>query len=294
MPVAALALAALTGCAAGPGAGAAPAGSATVQAPPSPTRDVRRQIETERAACMKRKGFRYEIHVPAPRKVGDDERRAGSGDYEAMKRVRQKYGFKIFAKFVYPGDPAAERYFVLPHGTNDGIKQSLSETQAVAWEEADNDCRTEVVRKVLGKTVTTMEDYYSQLNRRLEQADRETNSDPRLIGLAQDFADCLKGKGYPVSSARPTDMREAGARAMEKEANRIGRSQAENPVDEVGGMEATYEPELTVEQARPYLAREIKAALDDLECGRDFYPAFFAGDAAKKAYQEFGHEAIQW
>ncbi|MFC4058412.1 hypothetical protein ACFOWE_08905 [Planomonospora corallina] len=286
MPAAALVLAVLTGC----GAQAQTA----AQSSPSPAPDLRRQIETARADCMKRKGFRYNVHVPPPRKAGDDQRAADGGVYGAMRRIRQKYGFKIFARFVYPGDPAADRYFAPQERPNDEIKRSLSETQAVAWEEADGACRTEVVGKVLGKTVSTMEDYYEQLNRRLEQADRETDSDPRLAGLARSFGDCLKGRGYPVTSVKPTDMHEAGAKIVEKELDRLGRAKAEDPVDEVDGMEATYVPELTAGQAMPYLAKEIKVALDDLECGREFYPAFFAEWDAHRIYAEFGHGAIEW
>jgi hypothetical protein len=37
---------------------------------------------------------------------------------------------------------------------------------------------------------------------------------------------------------------------------------------------------ITPEEARPYLNKEIKAALDDLECGKDFYPAFMPKDEA--------------
>ncbi|GAA3126113.1 hypothetical protein GCM10010466_16260 [Planomonospora alba] len=284
MPAAALALAVLTGCGAQAQTAAQPS--------PSPTPDLRRQIETARADCMKKRGFRYNVHVPPPRKISDDQRAADRGDYEAMRRIRQKYGFKIFSRYVYPGDPNAEPYFVHPWGTNDDIISELSETQAVAWEEANDACRTETVKKILGKTVTTMEDYYEQLGRRSEQLDRELDGDPRLVELARSFGDCLKGKGYEVASLRPTDMREAGAKTFQKEADRIGRSQAENPVAEGEGR---YVPELTAEQARPYLEKEIKGALDDLECGKEFYPAFFAKlNTMPDVYAEFGYGAIQW
>jgi hypothetical protein len=46
-------------------------------------------------------------------------------------------------------------------------------------------------------------------------------------------------------------------------------------------------------QARPYLAEEIKAALKDLECGKDFYPAYApkAMEITSRVFQEFGRES---
>ena len=61
------------------------------------------------------------------------------------------------------------------------------------------------------------------------------------------------------------------------------------PVKE-GELKMTYSPTLTPEEARPYLNKEIKAALDDLECGKDFYPAYLPKEKAvdQQIYEEFG------
>ena len=44
--------------------------------------------------------------------------------------------------------------------------------------------------------------------------------------------------------------------------------------EKLGPGEYGSQPDLTPYQARPYLAREIKAALDNLECGKDFYALY--------------------
>ncbi|WP_326825706.1 hypothetical protein [Streptosporangium sp. NBC_01756] len=284
IPVAALALTVLAGC--GTQNAASPQPS-----PPAADRkqDMTRQMEAMRADCMKRKGFKYNVNVPPPKQVSDEKRKLDSGDYETMKKSREKYGFKYFAEFVYPNDLAARRYEFFDNTANQPIKNALSAAQLEAWGGADETCRTESIKKFTGKTVTSEEDYFTQLNRRLDRADRETDSDPKLVELARAYGDCLKGKGYPVTSLRPTKMVDAGGVALLKELNTLGRNQAEDPIEG-----AEYQPKLTAEQARPYLTREIKAALDDLECGKDFYPAYRADDASKRAFDEFGYGVIQW
>ncbi|MFF0306777.1 hypothetical protein ACFYSC_05075 [Streptosporangium sp. NPDC004379] len=284
VPAIGLALAALTGC-----GGPAATQAAATPSPSDATQNRIRQMESDRADCMKRKGFKYNMNVPPPKRVSDEKRKLDAGDYETMKRFRQKYGFKYFAEFVYPDDPAAAQYEIYDNTANQPIKNSLSATQLAAWGEADVDCRNAAIKKFTGKTVTSEQDYYDQLNRRLEQADRETDGDPKLIELARKYGECLRGKGYKVASLRPTKVTEAGGAELRAELNRLGREQAEDPVDG-----AEYQPKLTAAQARPYLDREIKAALDDLECGRDFYPAYAAGNKMTKAYDEFGHGVIQW
>ncbi|MBE1563446.1 hypothetical protein [Nonomuraea africana] len=48
------------------------------------------------------------------------------------------------------------------------------------------------------------------------------------------------------------------------------RRKQDPEIEPVKGV--TLLPELSSEAARPYLTREIRAALDDLECGKEFHP----------------------
>jgi len=75
--------------------------------------------------------------------------------------------------------------------------------------------------------------------------------------------------------------------------NRIGRGQRNAPSDDdkrFEGVEILVVPSMTADEARPYLAREIKEALDDLECGKDFYPVYAprSRDIDHRVYAEFG------
>ncbi|MEU1728538.1 hypothetical protein [Nonomuraea sp. NPDC005692] len=57
-----------------------------------------------------------------------------------------------------------------------------------------------------------------------------------------------------------------------------------------GETKRTFGAMLTPAQAQPYLAKEIKAALDDLECGKDFYRAYTPKVEAitQRIAEEFG------
>ncbi|GAA4223199.1 hypothetical protein FHR32_001884 [Streptosporangium album] len=206
-----LPLALLTGCGAQSAASPQPSPSAMDR-----KQDMTRQMEAMRADCMKRKGFKYNVNVPPPKQVSDEKRKLDSGDYETMKKSREKYGFKYFAEFVYQNDLAARQYEIFDNTANQPIRNALSAVQLEAWGGADETCHTEAIKKFTGKTVTSEDDYYAQLNRRLERADRETDSDPRLVELARAYGDCLKGKGYPVTSLRPTKMDMAGGAGLRR------------------------------------------------------------------------------
>lgn len=263
----------LTGCASAPqGAQPSPTGAVT---------DKPHQLEAAKADCMKRRGFRYIAFVPPENKKTADEVKLESGDYQTMRSYRQKYGFGVFAKMVYPkvfGSPAVkpDHPVVDP---NMKIQNDLSEPQFAAYQKAEGACTVESVKKVLGKTVRSHNDYYAQINKAIETASTSRiDSDPKLVELAAAMATCLKGKGYSIGKTTPKAMSERGRAAFAAEEDKLGRAQhkdapkvASSPKDD-DELPMTYMPSMTPEEAKPYLNREIKAALDDLECGKDFYP----------------------
>lgn len=246
-------LAAMTGCA------------STDQAQPSAAPSVdsqnkQRENQAQLAACMKGKGFTYHPVVSAP-DIPEDQKKEMSGDYEAMKKHRSKYGFGWAASVVYPNDPGGRMVSMTVEGgqgddPNSKVIAGLSKAQRDAYFAGMDTCMLEMLNKATGRKMTSMQEAMKAQSEMMKQAiNRELNGDARLVELAGRFADCLKGKGFTVTSQQPAEIANSTEGSFGKELSKLG----EKP---------------TPEQARPLLTREIKAALDDLECGKDFYAAY--------------------
>ncbi|MFF5213222.1 hypothetical protein [Streptosporangium sp. NPDC000396] len=263
--VVALSLAVLTACGSEPAPAPRPAAAPT----PNKASQAARQVERIKADCMKQKGFTYTPFVQPPEKESETERRAEQGDYAAMKEFRAKYGFRVFAAHVYPNDPASGAFVreAIAPDPNDRYRTALNDTQLEAYQEAEDACFAKGMQKVLHKKVSSLFELVTQLHERSEQIEeRELDGDPRLVELAVSFGDCLKAKGYPVTSLKPTAMEDRGQEAF--------RDERKAMKEKFGPSENSNLPNLKPDQARPYLVKEIKAALDDLECGKDFYAVY--------------------
>ncbi|MGP3958215.1 hypothetical protein ACTWPT_19585 [Nonomuraea sp. 3N208] len=275
-------------------------GGAAERAPHPPTAsagDKKHQLEAAKADCMKQKGFKYVAFVSKQEWPLQDDKR-NSGDYSAMRKFREKYGFGVFAMHVYPkemGNPAVkpDNPEINP---NWEIQSSLSKTQMSAYRKASDACTVTAVKQVLGLDVKSDMDYYAQMSKASTRAIESTlNSDPQLVELASAMATCLKGKGYSISDTTPKAMSETGSKQFIDQEDRLGRAQRDDipdvppPVKE-GEIPMRYAPTLTPEEARPYLSKEIKAALDDLECGKDFYAAYLPKELViqKQIDEQFG------
>ncbi|MER5320833.1 hypothetical protein [Streptosporangium roseum] len=276
MPAAALALAVLSGCGAEAAPAAAPAiGKASTAADPH---GKRRQVEAMRADCMKRKGFKYIPNISPPQGARKTFLRQMSGDYAVMREYREKYGFGVFFTAAYPDDPEEGSNQPLPN-PNMELWPSLSETQYEAWRAADNVCYAAAFKKFTGKTVISEEDVYKQGGAlSLKTRKRLLDGDPRLVELAGDFGGCLKGKGYPVTSLKPTALEARGRDTFGKQRTAAVDKHRESGAEGIDALR------LPPDAARPYLVKEIKAALDDLECGKGFYAEFLPRD--KKVQDE--------
>ncbi|MEV0387395.1 hypothetical protein [Nonomuraea sp. NPDC050643] len=247
-------LATLTGCASSDGneAGATPSADPANQ---------QRQTQTQLATCMKGKGFAYHPMVSMP-ELPDAVKQEMSGDYPAMKKYRSKYGFGFAASIVYPNDGVGRMARQMGEDDTDDpngkVIAGLSKPQREAYFEAMEACNLEMFNKATGKKHKSMQEVAEAQGEMLKQIiGREIDGDPKLVELASAFADCLKGKGYRVTSQRPSDIARSTESSFMTEFGRLGRKQ--NP---------------TADEARPLLRREIKAALDDLECGKEFYAAY--------------------
>ncbi|GAA0937468.1 hypothetical protein [Nonomuraea longicatena] len=282
----ALALAAaavLGGC----GGAADPAGknTAPISKSDGAARETKYRFESVKADCMKGKGFKYIAYVPPEDPDTADERKRAVGDYEALKAQRAKYGFGVFARFVHPKGPDSPESMPDLSGSdpNGDISTKLSPAQRSSYWEAVDACAVVAAQKALGKKVTSARNLHEQAEAVWDKAaKREINGDAELVELASSMVTCLKGKGYKVSGTKPTDLPGRGLWAFFDREDEVGREQRGDTQD----LGAT----LTPAQAKPYLAEEIKAALDDLECGKDFYPAYTPKAAAfgQKVDAEFG------
>ncbi|MFF5206670.1 hypothetical protein [Streptosporangium sp. NPDC000396] len=291
MPAAVLALAVLAGCGQEPTSGASAAGKApaTGGSATAAPQAKRRQMEAMRADCMKKKGFKYVPNVPQPQKVSKGRRQELSGDYAAMREYRQKHGFGVFFALAYPDDPEDGIGKPIPEPNGDLI-ESLSKTQRKAWTAADETCYAAAFSKLTGKTVTSWNDATDQADELTTKTrERELDGDARLAELARGFGDCLKSKGYPVASLKPIAIYNNGWNMFEKE-----RDKAQDKHIGSSGKVTFESLGMPPNEARPYLAKEIKVALDDLECGKDFYAEFLPKDMklSEEAWNEFGGDEL--
>ncbi|MFC7587297.1 hypothetical protein ACFQYP_28955 [Nonomuraea antimicrobica] len=245
---------------------------------------------------MKQKGFRYIAFVPPEDPLTDDEAKRRAGDYEALKAQRAKYGFGVFSLYVQPKGPDAPESMPYPDGDPNGkIRANLSPAQYKSYWKAVSACIVVAAKQVLGKKVTSDTDLWDQRAAASDKAtEREIDGDAELVKLASNMATCLTGKGYEVSDTRPVQMAGRGWGAFLDLEDEVGRRQREKdpemPSPSKKGTVQKFGAQLTSAQAKPYLDKEIKAALDDLECGKDFYRVYTPKSEAiyQKVAEEYG------
>ncbi|MFE3455087.1 hypothetical protein ACFXJ8_39820 [Nonomuraea sp. NPDC059194] len=252
--MAALALAVLTGCATDMPEPAAPSATGAGQ-------EAKWKMERLKADCMKQKGFKYTPFVMSGPKETEAQKKMAAGDYAATKEVRAKYGYRIFSQFVYPNDSASGALVVEEYGEDPNPGVRMNKTQFNAYKKAEDACMSKAFKAVLNKDVKNRMDVFKmQAELKKQLTTRRLDGDAELVRLAATFGDCLKGKGYAITSLKPSDLAGRGEKAMLAQVTKIGKEQGDESW-----------PDIMAAQARPYLAKEIKDALEDLECGKEFY-----------------------
>jgi hypothetical protein len=277
--IAGLAVAAMvTGCGtrADTSAGQPPGSSAAdTTSPEAEAEAASVNAENMIADCMKRKGFEY---IPHPMRYSDGGQVARYGGRlsilepaDRVRAFRSKYGFGQHSKSVYPNDPALQAGPTdAGENPNNAIREALDPARRKAYDLAyagdsgdgkagqtaqsgsDLGCSGEASEKYFGSQADDQD-----ANRR-EYAKFE--NDPAVVKAAQDYADCLTDKGYRVASARPGRIEE------QLNSQFTGSSGGASAADASTGQEAGELGAAEQEEAKQALEKEIKAALDDLDC----------------------------
>ncbi|WP_345681171.1 hypothetical protein [Yinghuangia aomiensis] len=239
------------------------------------------------AECMKKAGFAYVPFVLTPTSANRDD---NDRDYASARKIREKYGFGAFAPDVYPNDPQAPgSKTAVAEDPNTAAFQALPQDRKDAWNAAmmgstdpakmkqamadGGGCLGAAQTKVYGDKGKSKADAEAAS----EAARRNRlnlNGDPELSRLAQGFASCLRGKGYPVETTAVTEIRNAErfvwmGKAAQLNQNRPQPADVDQPARPQSG------PTLDPATARTMLTQEIQAALADLDCGRDFRAAYY-------------------
>ncbi|MBN6054749.1 hypothetical protein JYK22_22620, partial [Nonomuraea sp. RK-328] len=164
---------------------------------------------------------------------------------------------------------------------------SLSAGKLKKWRAADESCFSQAVKEVLGKTVISREDYYDQLEAAVRKSLGVLDQDKQLVMLGKQFAACLG-----VSQTAPTALDGLSHTKIVRQASDVAKKAWKGELPKAPTGKSVFRPNLKPAEARPYLDKEIKAALKDLECGKDFYPAHSpkAMEITSRVYQEFGRE----
>ena len=265
--IAVLSVALITGCGSAGSDGTPPvtAASADTAAADQPlAEDV--TAENQIADCMKKEGFQYLPH-PQVYSSGETFDFAGSASLvkpdDVVRKWRQKYGFGVAAQVVYPNDPQVKvREFA--KNPNQAIVDALDPAQRKAYylalqggeppkaltkkgdvlsaeqlQKARNSCQ--------GKADAVREAAFKAKQAPSKAADHQLwvryQNDTALQAAAQKYANCLKGRGYPPEGDDPLYFQSAMPQVDEK----------------TGPAEA-----------QQVLAKEIKAALADVDCRGPF------------------------
>ncbi|MEU8138478.1 hypothetical protein [Streptodolium elevatio] len=255
-------------------------GDAPLAAPPGASESEKQEYALANAVaeCMRKAGFTYVAYIaPAgPPQFQDGFER----NYDAARAFREKYGFGAFSPAAFPGDPNVS-VSATSEDPNTAAFEALPADRKPAYNIALfgnaerskmpggqlGGCSGEARKKVYG----TQDEIKAKADAASEQARiarQNLNGDAELVRLAQAYATCLRGKGYPVATTSVTEIRNALRFEW------FGKAAGLTPQPPEGRPESS-EARLDPAVARPQLTKEIQAALADIDCGKDFRAAYF-------------------
>jgi hypothetical protein len=270
----------LAGCGGGPSAGPSTGGTTSAGAPTQAGPDTNTpegraeadSIKSENlmADCMKAAGFQYVPHPqhytrPAGNIAGKDP---ATVPYDVLKTYRQKYGYgSNYAADVYPNDPNVVQTYRPDQNPNNAIRDGLDAARKQAYDQAYDGgprktlsssdkkedvkvggCMAKINAQIGNNTVNVTTDPAAQAA--AAQAEQEFTTNPAVLNAAQAYGGCLQQHGYTVPSTKPGAIEHTLEQLVEQE-------HSEHPVaDKKQGLD-----------------KEIKTALDDLECGKAYEAA---------------------
>ncbi|NUW44444.1 hypothetical protein [Nonomuraea rhodomycinica] len=240
-------------------------------------------VEQTRVACMKEQGLTYLAQPVTKRKRQPGERERITGDYAALRAYRAKYGFGVWSPLVFPRDPVVNP--VSGENPNNDTMMAMSAEELKKWRAADDRCFAKAAEQHLGKTVTSYDGYLTRLDAALDASLVPLDEDGQLTRLGRQFAKCLG-----VGQAKPSVLAVLGRSQYTKQAGEVARKNWKGELPKAPeGRTIILKPQLKPAEAKPYLDKEIRSALKDLECGKSFYAAYSprAWAAKERVYQEF-------
>ncbi|MCF3964183.1 hypothetical protein [Streptomyces fuscigenes] len=230
------------------------------------------------AVCMRAKGYTYTPHVDT---APDLWAAVDASDYAKAKAFRGKYGYGLYSGAVHPDDPKAPMSPASRRGEapDAAYLASLSPKQLAAYqkalggvrgtpsaEDAPGDqagptgCVGEAQRQVEGRDgqdAAHQKQEWEAAEAEQEQAQAHLDTEPKLVALADSYASCLSARGIAVTTRRPSRIAD-----MVK-----FQESAKSP--------AEGSDHLSKSEAQLLLTADVKAAMNDLECGRKFRAAYF-------------------
>jgi hypothetical protein len=254
-------------------AGARSTAGASDQVKTAQDDSVRQQkAENAIADCMKQKGFSY-----VPNKSSFDAREAQFNYLQSqfvdrtsllqpdavVRPLRQKYGFGVAAKDVYPDDPAVVVPKVAEGATEDpnaAIRKGLDGATRQAYDQALGTETKGDAKGVVGCAQKAYEKFLgtTDVNRKHSEDQKVWNafsSAPQVVQAAKKYGDCLHNKGYRITSTKPGDVE----KFMLNLVRPIGIAGIGSGNDQPGASAGAG-------AANEALTAEIAKAMDDLDC----------------------------
>jgi hypothetical protein len=229
------------------------------------------KMENLIADCMKAQGFQYTAHPMSYPDPGDT---GAVGDptqasYDKLKQYRQKYGYAIYGRDVYPTDPAVG-YTPSTPNPNNAIRDGLDQARRDAYDKAlngdfvkggvkagskppganaDSGCSGKASAEIYPPSDQQKKDPAKEAE--YKQLVQAFQTDPEVLKAAKDYGDCLRRAGFQVPSTKPGVI--------------------ESTVQQIVLKERSDKPEkIDAAAAQQGLQTEIQKSLTDLECGKDY------------------------
>jgi hypothetical protein len=271
------------------GKGTPDGGGARAGAPAAGADDAKKQkAENLIADCMKQQGFQYVPHVVVdtePESVRFTGQLSVLEPADEVRKFREKYGFGVMSRLVYPDDPAIKAPDIDPaKNPNNAIRDRLDAGRRKAYDlaldgivssGADGKPKGDVIQpgcsgkaytEVFGDTTPDETTRKAQ-----ERAYTAFQTDPEVVAAAQKWSDCLRGQGYKLRYTRPGEIEtDMAALAMDGRLPTGPGDSAQVPTGGAATAAVAGAAPISADAAKAGLQREVKAALADLDCRTDY------------------------